>query len=79
MYIYIYMLFKKNIHFINIFCPKGIFHLRKHEVLSKKIKKTAWIFFPEEFVGIRRLFLSYHLPGKSIASTGNKYQKHKNA
>ena len=64
------MLFKKNIHFINIFCPKAIFHLREHEVLSKKIKKTAFIC---------RLFWSYHLPGKSLVSTKNKYQKHKNA
>ena len=36
------MLFKKNIHFIDIFRPKAaIFHLREHEILSKKIKKTA--------------------------------------
>ena len=27
---------------------------------------------------IRRLFLLYHLPGKSFASSKNKNQKHKN-
>ena len=35
--------------------------------------------FPKHIYYIRRLFLSYHLPGKSLASTENKNQRHKNA
>ena len=40
-YVYMYIYIPENIHFIDIFCPKAIFHLREHEILSKKIKKTA--------------------------------------
>ena len=35
--------------------------------------------FPKYIYYIRRLLLPYYLPGKSLASTENKNQKHKNA
>ena len=45
---------------------------------NKKIKRMLEKHFLEYIYYIRRLFLSYHLTGKSLASTENKNQKHKN-
>ena len=64
------MLFKKNIHFINIFCPKAIFHLREHEVLSKK-KKRLPVFADYSFhITYQEKVLC--LPRTSIKSTKMK-------
>ena len=46
---------------------------------SNKIKKMPENRFPKYIYYIRRLLLPYYLPGKSLASTENKNQKHKNA
>ena len=46
-------------------------------VNNKKNKKDCLnFFFPWVIACIRRIFLSYHLPEKSPASTEDKHQKH---